>query len=86
MKRFLFSLAVSFLISRKNAWLFWQAYPIASDQTVKAVDSLYYGNVKHNVCYERTRTLLAKEGVAKESLKGAVIHFAVALAYLNQPK
>jgi hypothetical protein len=86
MKRFFFSLAIAFLIGKKNAILFWKAYPIALDQTVKAVDSLYYGNVKHNICYERTRTLLFNEGVDKQNLKGAVIHFAVALAYLNQPK
>jgi hypothetical protein len=86
MNRLLFSIAISFLIGRKNAFLFWQAYPVALQQTVKAVDSLYYGNVKHNICYERTRTILESCGVSNQNLKGAVIHFAVALAYLNQPK
>jgi hypothetical protein len=86
MKRILFSLAIAILIGKKNALLFWKAYPVALEQTVKAVDSIYYGNVKHNICYERTRTILFSDGVGKDQLKGAVIHFAVALAYLNQPK
>jgi hypothetical protein len=85
-KRIALSILIAFVIGTKNAWLFWKAYSLASDQTSKASDLFYYGNVKHNICYERVRTLLQKEGVEKDSLKGAVVHLAVALAYLSQNK
>lgn len=86
MKRLALALLLSLVVGKKNAWLFWKAYSVASDQTAKAEDLLYYGNVKHNICYERVRTLLVKDGVEKEDIKGAVIHLAVALAYLEQTK
>jgi hypothetical protein len=86
MKRLALSILIALVTGNKNAWLFWRAYAVAEDQTAKATDLFYYGNVKHNICYERVRTLLQKEGVDKDNLKGAVVHLAVAIAYLSQNK
>lgn len=86
MKRLALSILVFLTVGRKNAWLFWRAFSLAKDQTVKASDTGYYGNVKHNICYERVRTLLLKDGVDRDSLKGAIVHSAVAFAYLDQSK
>lgn len=82
MKNWILRIGIWFFLSRQDRDVYWQASRMAEAQIDLQDDTSYYGGTKHAIAYERIRTLLIKEGYAKEDITGAVIHLAISVKYL----
>ncbi len=63
-----------------------EALCLAPDLCAKEADTDHIGPAKHLIAYNRVRTALRRGGEQNEAITGAIVHIAVALAYLRGRK
>jgi hypothetical protein len=62
------------------------ALKLAPDLCALESDTDHIGPAKHLITYNRIRTALRRAGEQNEAITGAIVHIAVALAYLRGRK
>jgi hypothetical protein len=78
--------AILFALAPVIGWANWRtlraALKLAPDLCALEADTDHIGAARHLITYNRIRTALRRAGEPESAITGAVVHIAVALAYL----